>query len=576
MPQVGGIPKLNTKGPSTPAGPSLSAVPDVPEIEAPKLEEPNLKTPKLNMDPLPHQKRVSKTLQDPNVKGQVAFWGLGTGKTLGAINAAHDLNAPLIAVTPAALRNNMKKEIAASGFKNPYHVMSYQEALKKVNDPVFQSQASDALVTYDEAHRAGRAESMRSKLPQILNAKKKLFLSGTPIRNEPHEIAPLVNAIEPGSLPNDPKEFKKKFIETREVPVGFWGRLKGVKPGKENRPVNLHEFEKGVRGKIDYHENVDRGDFPSFSESIVEVPMSNKQHAAYNFTMGKYPALAYKIKHGLPLTKRETKNFRSFMIGPRQVSNFPGAFNESAKDKDAAKITKIVDEVHQRHSKDPNYRGVTYSSFLDSGVNPISRELKRRGIPHAVFTGEQGDEERKRIIEGYNSGKIPHLLISGAGAEGLDLKGTKLMQITEPHWNEELIDQVRGRAIRYKSHAHLPDNERHVEVQRYHATPKRSLVDKLMRRSKPKQLGSDEYLYNLANEKRRLNDPFIRILKGETADDVSKDLEKRSEADLVAHYRESASKFAASLCMDEVPMATERDSAIDMVSRFAEPLPGVD
>lgn len=547
-------PKLAVSAPSLEA-PTLDA-PKAPKLDGPKPED-GLKPPKLKMDPLPHQQRVSKNLQTS--PGLVAMHGLGTGKTFTAINAAHDQNSPLIAVTPAALRNNMKKEIEASGFKNPFHVLSYEQAAKKVNDPEFQQLARNSVVAYDEAHRTGQATSARSKLPTNLNAKKKLFLTGTPIRNEPQEIAPMVNAIEPGSLPNDPAEFKRKFMETREVPVGFFGRLKGVKPGRESRPINLHDFEKSVQGKIDYHENVDRGDFPSFSESIVEVPMTNKQQSTYNFVMGKYPALAYKIRHGLPLTKRETKNFRSFMIGPRQVSNFPSAFNSSARAEDAAKITKTVDEVQQRVQKDPNYRGVTYSSFLETGVNPVSQALAKANVPHAVFTGEQNDEERKKIVEDYNTGKIKQLLISGAGAEGLDLKGTKLMQILEPHWNEELINQVRGRSIRYKSHSHLPEDERHVEVQRYHSVPRKGLMDKLMRRKRAKQRGSDEYLYNLATEKQRINEPFLRILRGESADEVTKGTEKKSGLEIdpaVENARRQALKFAASLYYD-VPIAPD-------------------
>ena len=480
-------------------------------------------TPKLaalKMTPKPHQEQVAEKLETE--PGQIAFHGLGTGKTLTAINAAHRHNANLLAVVPASLRNNMKKEIEASGFKRPFRVMSYQEALKNLDNPQFHNFARNSITAFDEAHRAGRAESQRSKLPAMIPSKKKLFLTGTPIRNRPEEVAPLINALQPGALPDAPKDFRQKFTLTREVPVGFWGRLRGVKPGKETVPVNLHDFEKAVKGKVDFYENVDRGDFPSHSESIVETPMSDRQQAAYDYTLGKYPAIAYKIRHGLPLNKSEERNFKAFMTGPRQVVNYPGSFNRRATDADAVKIVKAVDEIQQRHKKDPNFRGVTYSSFLDTGVKPISRELERRGIPHAVFTGEQDDATRKKIIEDYNAGRTPVLLISGAGAEGLDLKGTRLMQILEPHWNEELINQVRGRAIRYKSHEHLPEKHRHVEVQRFHAIPRKTLIDRLFRRERSKAKSVDEFLYEMARKKRQLNEPFLNVLKGQSADQATK------------------------------------------------------
>ncbi len=466
---------------------------------------------------LPHQDRVADTLARDDVPGQLAYHGLGSGKTFTSIHAATKQNRPIMAIVPAPLRNNYKKELAAANFKHPSMVMSYNEALRRAHDPDVKDFARNALVVYDEAHRLGQTSSQRSKLPGMIKGHKNLLLTGTPIRNRPEELAPLINAVSPGSLPNDPASFKAKFIHMREVPVGFWGRLKGVHAGKERVPVNLKEFESAVKGKVDFYHSADRSAFPSHDEKIIEVPMADRQQAAYDFTLHRYPVFAYKIRHGLPPTKNEAGNFEAFMMGPRQIANHPGAFNSSATDDDAPKIKAMADEIEKRYKKDKNFRGVSYSNFLGSGIHPLSRELKRRGIAHETFTGEINDAQRKKIVEGYNSGKVPMLLLSGAGAEGLDLKGTKLMQIAEPHWQEELIDQVRGRAIRYKSHTHLPENERHVEVQRFHSVPQLRMWDKLLGRKKPAEKGVDEYLYDMAKKKRHVNNAFLDILRGKPA-----------------------------------------------------------
>ena len=469
----------------------------------------------LKMTPLPHQRQLAEKLTDQ--PGLVAHHGVGSGKSFSTINAAEHHELPLLAVVPASLRNNFKKEIQQSGFKRPHMVVSYEEAQKRLEDPEFKQFAENALVAFDEAQRGGRQESQRSKLLGAVPAKKKLFLTGTPMRNAPHEIAPMINAISPGALPKTQSEFDNKFLSPREVPVGFWGRLRGAKPGKEYTPTNLMDFETAIKDKVDYYDAVDRSEYPSHSESIVEVPMTGRQQAAYDFTMGRYPALAYKVRHGLPLNKQEQRNFRAFMSGPRQVSNHPGGFNTSATDDDAPKIRKAADEVYQRAQADPNYRGVTYSSFLDTGVRPLMRELDRRGIRYAVFTGEQDDAERKRIIEDYNSGKIQQLLVSGAGAEGLDLKGTRLMQVLEPHWQEELINQVKGRGIRYRSHAHLPEQDRHVEVQRFHSVPRPGFFGRMFGKTRGSEKSVDEYLYERAKRKQEITKPFLDIMRGHPA-----------------------------------------------------------
>ncbi len=483
----------------------------------------------LNFDPLPHQGQVSDKLEDE--EGQLVFHGLGTGKTKTIVNAAHDHGLPLVAIVPAALRNNMRKELQTSGFKQPSQVLSYEEALKKLKDPSFVEQASKSLVAFDEAHRGSSELGQRRKLLEQLPAKKKILATATPARNEPAELAPLINSIEPGSLPGKATDFNNKFLETHTKPVGFFGWLTGQKGEKVKRVKNLHEFEHAVKGKVDFYQAADRSQFPSYDESIIEVPMAAKQQAAYDMVMGKYPMLWYKIKHGLPASKREEADFKAFMSGPRQVMNHPGPYNSSATDADAPKINAAVDEIEKRYKKDKNFRGVAYSAYLDTGVHPLSRELEARGIPHAMFTGEQDDTERKHIVESYNKGKLPVLLISGAGSEGLDLKGTKLMQILEPHWNEELIDQVRGRAIRYKSHTHLPTNERHVEVQRFHSVPAPSWFDRLLGRYRASDMSADEYLYDKAKDKRETLQPFLDVLKGRPAAEVQAEQDAKHAAE---------------------------------------------
>ena len=66
--------------------------------------------------------------------------------------------------------------------------------------------------------------------------------------------------------------------------------------------------------------------------------------------------------------------------------------------------------------------------------------------------------------------------ITSAGAEGLSLKNVRRVHIMEPYWNPVRTDQVKGRAVRICSHIDLnysaspEDNERTVEVFTYCST----------------------------------------------------------------------------------------------------------
>lgn len=59
-----------------------------------------------------------------------------------------------------------------------------------------------------------------------------------------------------------------------------------------------------------------------------------------------------------------------------------------------------------------------------------------------MFHGELPDSVRKKAIEDFNSGKTRALLLGPAGGEGISLKGARLMQVLDPHWNEARSDQT--------------------------------------------------------------------------------------------------------------------------------------
>ena len=55
-------------------------------------------------------------------------------------------------------------------------------------------------------------------------------------------------------------------------------------------------------------------------------------------------------------------------------------------------------------------------------------------------------------------------MVTRAGGEGLDLKGTTHIVLLEPNWNESSVEQVVGRAIRRHSHTHLPAEKQVVHI----------------------------------------------------------------------------------------------------------------
>lgn len=447
----------------------------------------------------PHQVRALKKLQLSD-KGILAYHGLGSGKTLTGLAAAK-YNGGASVIGPAALKDNFHKENKKHKVNADVDYSTYSKPDPKKRN----------LVIYDEAHRMGRADSKRSKYPNKYPADKTLLLTGTPIRNEPAELAPLLNAVGV-RVPTDPKAFNDRYVENIKVTPSLYARfIKGIKPGTVKRGKNLDRLSDKIEGKVDYQPSAS-DNFPQAIRLTRRVEMSKDQIDAYNMAQKGSPSLAYKIKYGLPPSKSEAGAMNAFLNATRQISNTPHGYQNRTYSELSPKTKAILKDIKKNYSSDPNYKGMTYSNYLDSGVDRLEAPLSKSGIPYAKFTGELNDKQKKQVVQNYNSGKIKHLLVSGAGAEGLDLKGTKLVQIMEPHWNKARIDQVTGRAIRYKSHDHLPEDQRKVKVIDYKSTipgPKNKILKKFI---KPK-MSTDQYIAELAETKQRLNDQFLDVLK---------------------------------------------------------------
>lgn len=455
----------------------------------------------------PHQKRVVDRINEGH--SLLLYHGLGSGKTLSSIAATEDPSKAVDVVVPASLRENYKKEM--SQYTTPprphRNLMSYEKALSGG------LHGGDVLVA-DEIQRINNSAAARSQ--NIVRAapryKQRLVLSGTPIRNAPYELAPIIRTLAPEShIPLAPKDFNDRFLEEVQINPGLWNRIiHNAAPGIETRAKNVGEIRKAIHGHVDYH-MPSREHFPDVTEEIVKVPMSSEQRDVYNVVTNRIGGvLAWKVRHNMPLSKKESENLNTFMNAARIVSNTTKPYGGKET---APKMIKAVSDLKSHLDEKPTHKALVYSNYVEGGVDEYSKLLEKAGVPHHVFIGGISDKVRKSMVEDYNSGRVRALLISGAGSEGIDLKGTRMVQIMEPHWNKARIDQAVGRAVRYKSHAHLPAEERKVHVKYYQSTLPQSSVGKFLG-TKP-DTSADEYLHALSIKKHSLNKQFLDILKEE-------------------------------------------------------------
>lgn len=457
-----------------------------------------------------HQTRVTKKVD----KGQsvLAAHSMGSGKTLTSLDAARaalekSKDGRALFVVPAPLRNNLAKEMDKHKIdpeiRKRIDVDTYEGATNRKEK--YLKQGYDFMVM-DEAHRL-RNPGLRSSAVREISrsAKQRLLLTGTPVYNQRSDIAKVINTTAGEDvMPEDAKKFDDAFIAKKVVKPGMLMRIMGVTPGEKLSVKNkalLRRIGKDYMDRFNAMETL-KEDFPDRTDELIHVDMSKDQLRAYQYAEGTIPLpLRLKIRMNLPLDKKEAQNLNAFSSAIRQISNTNAGFTTSKPS--SPKIDRIISDFEGMMRDNRHHKGIIYSNYLGSGLEEAHRQLKEKGIPTVLFTGETTEAERKQAVEDYNSGKVKAILLSSAGSEGLDLRGTRSFQGMEPHFNNEKINQVIGRGIRYKSHSHLPESERKVRVMRYAST-------------KPKFLGHfsrgqgiDDYLKNSADTKDSLTKELL-------------------------------------------------------------------
>lgn len=450
-----------------------------------------------------YQQRVLDRLKDNASRGLIAWHSTGSGKTLTALKALQEAKErtgkPGLFIVPASLVNNAKKELAQHKIPlsgSDLEIASYEKAVRDIDRL---SGKNYGLIAFDEAHKlrndaTARVQGMKDLM---LKADKNLFLTGTAGYNSVSDIVRLAKLINPDlRMPATEAYFEAGFVDAKSGALKNADRLK-----RAHGPyVDVYERPKSAEA------------FPETRKEVIDVPMSEKQEKIYKYLVRKLPPhLRLAVSHNLPLKAKDAGNLNAFSTGIRQVSDSTMAHDATARPNDSPKLSLAASRMAEA-AKAPRFRGIAYSNYIGAGLNPYAALLREKGIEPLIFTGGMSAKAKKALVDEYNSPdeKAKALLLSSSGGEGLDLKGTRLLQILEPHFNQAKIDQVIGRGARYMSHAHLPESERNLLVEEYRSTLPKHWYNML---GIGGGMAIDSYLANASARKQKLIDGIRETLK---------------------------------------------------------------
>ena len=423
-----------------------------------------------------HQKKAITFIMNPKNHSILLFHSLGAGKTLASLAMANCLmtNYPgknVLVITPASLTSTFSREAKRMKLTFEPTIESFDIFINREKKE--RRNCKNTIVIVDEVQGLNGETSVRFKriFNCVKNAFKVILLSATPVKNKPEDITNQVSLL----LGHD--DNKRKIENTMII----------------SDPVKRREqIRKILKCKVSYYNKAnssDTSDYPSVTVHVKKFTMTSEYYK-------EYYNIQENIKKDIPDIFKNTKNLTVFLNGVRRAVNISNIVSP--------KIIWIIEKIKQ-DMKD-NKKVLVYSNWIDTGLNIIGKMLDLLDIKYSKVSGDMKREEKDESVLKYNKNKNNVILLSSSGGEGLSLKGTRTIIILEPHWNETKINQVIGRGIRYKSHSHLPESQRHVDV--YHL-----LLEKPYRETDLSFPSADIFLYKLSKLKQQRIDDFYSILK---------------------------------------------------------------
>jgi hypothetical protein len=369
------------------------------------------------------------------------------------------------------------------------------------------------------SHRLRNPASLQAQQAQAAarRARQLLMLSGTPIVNEPADLAVPLGMLTGKRM--TPAQFDRRYVTTRNVYPNLFRRMLFWPSGVEPAVAHPGELKALLKGHVDYYDP-GKPVVPTNRED-VHVTMGVEQTRLYKAMWDRLPFwVRWKLKNDYPMSRDELIRLQSFLTGPRQVglSTYPylrnkdplKAFNQSPK----------LQEAHRRMSevlKDPRTKGLVFANFIDAGLTPYSAALTKAGVPNAVFHGGLSDVERKKLVNDFNEGRIRVALLGPSGTEGLSFEGTQLVQLLDSSWNPVRPQQAVGRGLRFDSHSDLPPELQNVKVERYVARLPMGFKDRLLSALGGDRVaqtyGADDHLRNIERRKEERDQKFYDLLR---------------------------------------------------------------
>ena len=411
-----------------------------------KLAEENIDYPKLNATLRDYQKygyKWLKYLTDNNLGACLAD-DMGLGKTLQAIalltNLHEEKKKKSMVIMPKSLIYNWENEIKRFSPKLKvgvyYGINRDFSSLKKVdiilttygtirNDIENLLEQKFDLLVLDESQNIKNINSQTTKAVLLLNAKKRVALSGTPIENNLLELYSLFRFLNPemfGSV----QEFTNDYI----VSIQKYSDTSTIEElRKKIYPFLLRRVKKEVLA-----------DLPDKIEKLVYVDMNDEHRRFYEERRKYYYSLLEK-------NTSSQGNFDKFFVlqAINELRHIVSSPELESKKIISSKKEVLIENVIE--AIENNHKVLVFVNYLSS-IESICDSLKENKIKYLKMTGQTKD--RQNLVDKFQNDSRYKVFVMTlkTGGVGLNLVSADTIFIYDPWWNTTVENQAIDRAYR--------------------------------------------------------------------------------------------------------------------------------
>ena len=411
-----------------------------------ELPKEEVEYPKLNATLRDYQKygyKWLKYLTDNNLGACLAD-DMGLGKTLQAIallsNLHEEKKKKSMVIMPKSLIYNWENEIKKFAPKLKvgvyYGINRDFSSLKKVdvilttygtirNDIENLLEHKFDLLILDESQNIKNISSQTTKAVLLLNAKKRVALSGTPIENNLLELYSLFRFLNPemfGSV--------QRFTNSYILPIQKYSDTSTIEELKKKiYPFLLRRVKKEVLE-----------DLPDKIEKLVYVDMNDEHRRFYEERRRYYYSLLQK-------NTSSQGNFDKFFVlqAINELRHIVSSPELETKKIISSKKEVLIENVIE--AIENNHKVLVFVNYLSS-IESICDSLKENKIKYLKMTGQTKD--RQNLVDKFQSDSRYKVFVMTlkTGGVGLNLVSADTIFIYDPWWNTTVENQAIDRAYR--------------------------------------------------------------------------------------------------------------------------------